>query len=352
MKTPRKSLVKANRLSRIRKSYFVNHKSYMSKIILTADDFGACDYIDSGIKRALLQKRINSVATFVCFPDSHERIENLLAFRRNNNLEFGIGLHFSVTAGFPLTNTDSLVKDPTASRPEFHDPADFFDGGNYQRADVSVELHEQIETLEAILLDAGYSEASKRIDSVSNHHGAVYIDNRLFGDYVNVIQSYGIPIRSAMPWSKSVLQTSNVDRQIFNPAVREGISLGFYRRAYAAPFIGRRVALTRQRNLNSTYCLLDEFYGQPSETYLRFLISQYRGKTFSSEFMFHLGDPALRPGEEEKVNLPGINFDYFPAREQELDHLMAIDLQSLLNAVGAIPCTFRDLAPVDSHEPR
>lgn len=323
----------------------------MSKIILTADDFGAHDYIDSGIKKALLQKRINSVAAFVCFPDSHDRIEDLLKFRRDHNLNFGIGLHFSVTAGYPLSNTDSLVKNANAARPEFHDPSDFFDRGHYERADITVELNEQIEALEAILQDAGYDQSSKRIDSVSNHHGVVYIDNRLFRDYVSVIRNYGIPIRSARPWSKSKLKTSNADGMIFNPAFREGISLGFLKRAWSAPLVGKRMTVTVQSGLKTTYCLLDEFYGQPSESYLRFLISQYRNRSFSSEFMFHLADAALRPDSTQKGKLPGINFDYFPTREKELQDLLIVDVPALLAAVQAIPCTFRDLTAVDVTEP-
>lgn len=323
----------------------------MSKIILTADDFGAHNYIDSGIKKALLQNRINSVAAFVCFPDSHDRIENLLKFRRDNNLSFGIGLHFSVTAGYPLSNTDSLVKNVSAPRPEFHDPSDFFDRGHYERADITVELNEQIEALEAILHDAGYDQSSKRIDSVSNHHGVVYIDNRLFRDYVSVITNYGIPIRSARPWSKSKLKTSNEDGMLFNPAFREGISLGFLKRALSAPLVGKRMNITAQSGLKTTYCLLDEFYGQPSESYLRFLISQYKDRSFSSEFMFHLADADLRPAPTEKTSLPGINFDYFPTREKELQDLLMVDVPALLNAVKAVPCTFRDLAPADLSEP-
>lgn len=324
----------------------------MSKIILTADDFGAHDYIDSGIKKALLQKRINSVAAFVCFPDSHSRIEKLLQFRKDNNLNFGIGLHFSVTAGYPLSKTDSLVKNVSAARPEFHDPSDFFDRGHYERADITVELNEQIEALEAILHDSGYDQTSKRIDSVSNHHGVVYIDNRLFRDYIAVITNYGIPIRSARPWSKSKLKTNNSDGMIFNPAFREGVSLGFLKRAWSAPLVGKRMNLTAQSGLKTTYCLLDEFYGQPSESYLRFLISQYRNRNFSSEFMFHLADPALRPSQAERSALPGINFDYFPTREKELQDLLNVDVPALLTAVKAIPCTFRDLAAVDISEPR
>src|ERR1044071_629700 len=103
----------------------------MSKLILTADDYGACDYIDSGIIKGLRERRINSVAAFVCFPDSHERIEKLLKFRKEEGLDFGIGLHFSATAGFPLTTAKTLRADRNNPKSSFKGPEKFFDGTTY-----------------------------------------------------------------------------------------------------------------------------------------------------------------------------------------------------------------------------
>lgn len=323
----------------------------MSKIILTADDFGACDYIDSGIKIALKERRINSVAAFTCFPDSQERIEDLVRFRKDEGLDFCIGLHFSVTAGFPLSEARSLRADRNDLASPFKEPDKFFDGTKYNREEIKTELEAQIHFLEAVLHDAGYDKTTKQIDSVSNHHGVIYIDNRLFRDYALVVQYFGIPIRSPQPWSTSKLRKFNLDRKLFNPAVREGLRLGFLQRFWSAPGSGKRVRIADERGLIFPYCLLDEFYGQPSAGYLQFLLNQYNAQEFASEFMFHLGDKALR-NTTDPDKLPGINFGYFDHRERELAELMNTPLPSLIKNNNIILCTFRDLNVDDSLAPR
>lgn len=322
----------------------------MSKLILTADDYGACDYIDSGIIKALKERRLSSVAAFVCFPDSHERIEKLIRFRKDEGVDFSIGLHFSATAGFPLTAAKTLRRDAKDPKSPFKSPERFFDGTTYSRAEVGEEIEAQVHALEAILHDAGYDKTTKQIDSISNHHGVVYIDNFLFRDYIRVAEFYGIPIRSPQPWSTSKLKKLNLDRKLFNPAVREGLKLGFLQRFWSAPGSGKRVRLADERGLIFPYCLLDEFYGQPSAGYLQFLLNNYTGKVFASEFMFHLGDKDLRATAKEK-DLPGINFAYFDNREKELVELMNTPLPSLVKKNKITLCGFRDLNVGDSLAP-
>ncbi len=331
----------------------------MSKLILTADDYGACNYIDSGIIKALKERRLNSVAAFVCFPDSHDRIEQLVKLRKDEGLSFGIGLHFSATAGFPLTAAKTLRRDANNPASPFKGPDTFFDGTNYNRDELSGEIEAQVHALEAILQDAGYDKNSRQIDSLSNHHGVVYIDNKLFRDYIRLAEFFAIPIRSPQPWSTSKLKKMNFDGKIFNAAVREGMKLGFLQRFWSAPGSKGRVKLADERGLLFPYCLLDEFYGQPSAGYLQYLLNNYTSKTFASEFMFHLGDPALRhemhalknAGTDDKV-LPGINFAYFDSRERELAELVSTPLPSLVKNNKITLCTFRDLDVDDSLEPR
>lgn len=322
-----------------------------SKLILTADDYGACDYIDSGIIKALKERKLNSVAAFVCFPDSHDRIEKLIKFRKDEGLSFGIGLHFSGTAGFPLTEAKTLRANAADLKSPFKSPDKFFDGSKYDRNELSRELEEQVHALEAILHDAGYDKGSKQIDSLSNHHGVVYIDNKLFRDYIRIAEFFAIPIRSPQPWSTSKLKKMNFDGKLFNAAVREGMKLGFLQRFWSAPGSKGRVKLADERGLLFPYCLLDEFYGQPSAGYLQYLLNNYNSKTFASEFMFHLGDKTLRSTAKE-ANLPGINFAYFDQREKELDELIATPLPSLVKNNKIVMCTFRDLDVDDSLDPR
>ena len=51
----------------------------MGSLILTADDYGACDFIDNGIIQALEQGKINTVTAFVTHPESKQRLDKLLA---------------------------------------------------------------------------------------------------------------------------------------------------------------------------------------------------------------------------------------------------------------------------------
>lgn len=329
-----------------------------SKLILTADDYGACDYIDSGIIKAIKERRLNSVAAFVCFPDSQERIEKLIQIRKDEKLSFGIGLHFSATAGFPLTTAKSLRRNANDPSSPFKGPDAFFDGTNYNREELGAEIEAQIHAMEAILHDSGYDKQSKQIDSLSNHHGVVYIDNKLFRDYIRMAEFFEIPIRSPQPWSTSKLKKLNLDRKVFNPAVREGLKLGFLQRFWSAPGSKARVKLADERGLLFPYCLLDEFYGQPDSLYLEFLLNNYTIKKFASEFMFHLGDPALRhemnalvAANQAEAVLPGINFGYFDSRENELAELISTPLPSLVQKNNITMCTFRDLDVDDSLEP-
>lgn len=324
----------------------------MGKIIFTADDYGACDYIDSGIEIAVRERRINSVAAFTCFPDSHERIEKLVKMRRDEGLNFSIGLHFSVTAGFPLTVAKTLRADSNDLKSSFKLPEDFFDKKNkYDRSEIVAELNAQVQFMEAVLHDAGYDDVTRTIDSVSNHHGVVYIDNRLFSDYAEVIDNYGIPIRSPMPWSKSKkLKTMNIDRSILTPAIREGVGLGFTKKIFTAAAPGTRVRLAKEKGMKFPYVLLDEFYGQPNQTYLEFLIDQHTGRNVTSEFMFHLGDRFKRNTTDPDL-LPGINFAYFDYRDEELTQLLATPVPTLLQNKGIMACSFRELDESDSMEP-
>lgn len=323
----------------------------MSKLILTADDYGACDYIDSGIIKALKERRLNSVAAFVCFPDSQERIEKLIKFRKDEGVNFSIGLHFSGTAGYPLTAAKSLRENANDPASPFKGPDKFFDGTKYDRKEVGAEIEAQIHAMEAILHDAGYDKVTKQIDCLSNHHGVVYIDNLLFRDYIRMAEFFSIPIRSPQPWSTSKLKKLNLDRKMFNPAVREGLKLGFLQRFWSAPGSKTRVKLADERGLLFPYCLLDEFYGQPSAGYLQYLLNNYSKKSFAAEFMFHLGDKTLRSTADPK-KLPGINFAYFDHREKELEEIINTPLPSLVKNNKITMCSFRDLDVDDSLEPR
>lgn len=76
-----------------------------SKYLLTADDYGAIDYIDQGIINVIRAGKINSVACFETrferngemeFPERIQKLSDL----KKADFKFSIGLHFFISAGF------------------------------------------------------------------------------------------------------------------------------------------------------------------------------------------------------------------------------------------------------------
>lgn len=321
----------------------------MNKLILTADDYGAVNFIDAGIEIALREKKITSVACFVTFPDSEKRIKKLLELKsklkQENGHEFGIGLHFSITAGFPVLPVKSMMtkklKDGTLKfkQPKFY-PYDSFK--NSDLAAFRDELRAQIGRMQDILGN------SISIDCVSNHHGYAYIVPSLYKVYVEVISEFDIPIRSPLTWSRSGLIYGGPK---LPPIAKPGIHDGAWR---LLVLMGRKrmVANLQQAidaGLPTTYCVADVIYGQPDVIYLTNLIDEYEGCDMSTELMLHLGHAGN--GSIPTDAPEGIDPRYFETRTAELSSLRELDLEECaaehLIQVGA----FRQLTGDDALRP-
>jgi predicted glycoside hydrolase/deacetylase ChbG (UPF0249 family) len=312
----------------------------MSKLILTADDFGACDFIDAGVYQALRTKKINTVSAFVTHTDSGRRIKDLLIFReqekeKHGTYTFNIGLHFSITSGISVLNSrSSLTEEEVSGDGNYY----FREAKNYpfrkiKTADLQNELQAQLNTLSAWLGDIP-------IDHVSNHHGITYVDSRLFQAYIETIAAYdeeryqrNIPIRSPRSWLKSGLKVWRTDG-IFVPTIRQGIELGFWKKILevTSKKINERKARTLALAVKCPDLLADTIYGQPSSDNVRFLLEQLKGEAYSAEFMFHLGHSAYGYIDPEQItDVPhGIDPYYFVNRQKELETLLSLDTDHLI----------------------
>ena len=147
----------------------------MASLILTADDYGACDFIDNGIIRALRDRKINTVTAFVTHPDSESRMASLIVLReelkqQHGYYTFNIGLHFSLTSGTALTGRSSLTDNEAGDDNKF----EFHEAKNYPFRKVKHE-HLQYElTAQLNLLESWLGNIP--IDHVTNHHGVCYLD--------------------------------------------------------------------------------------------------------------------------------------------------------------------------------
>src|SRR6266403_4156400 len=127
----------------------------MGSLILTADDYGACDFIDNGIISALRGGKINTVTAFVTHPGSESRMKTLLDLREELKEKnagfytFNIGLHFSITSGNPVTGESSLVADKRDTNGKF----EFNQAKDYPFDDIIMEHLDQELTAQLHLLE-------------------------------------------------------------------------------------------------------------------------------------------------------------------------------------------------------
>lgn len=313
----------------------------MGSVILTADDYGACDFIDNGIIRALCDKKINTVTAFVTHPDSESRIESLLDLReelkqQHGHYTFNIGLHFSLTSGTAITGKSTLTDNEAGDDNKF----EFHEAKNYpfrkvKHEHLQYELTAQLELLESWL-------GAIPIDHVTNHHGVCYLDFGFFEGYIKTISLYKpekyknqLPIRSPMSWLKSDMKIWK-NGKILVPTIKQGINLGFWKKIGDVTNKKLRIRMEDAYRLEINYpdFLADTIYGLPFGENILFLLEQLSPKNYSAEFMFHLGHPGRSVSDLQQtidnLILPhGIDRSYFLNRTKELDVLCGTDIDEL-----------------------
>jgi hypothetical protein len=172
----------------------------MNKLIITADDFGVCEFIDEGILQAIRQDHITSVAVISNGePTGWDRVNKL-------NQDFGdrisIGCHFNVTNGKPL------VAWPRSFTRRYNGERLFkwilgLDLSNLNLGLLEDELEEQVARFEAFEIP---------ITHFSDHFGVLTVLDRSICDVViRVVKDYNrrhpelpdAPLRN--PYLSSVL---------------------------------------------------------------------------------------------------------------------------------------------------
>ena len=256
----------------------------MSSIILTADDYGACDFIDDGIIRALRGNKINTVTAFVTHPDSKSRMDTLLSLReelreKNNGFyTFNIGLHFSLTSGGALTGQSTLIEDRRTADGKF----EFREAKNYpfdtiELDHLELELRAQLNLLDEWLGDIP-------IDHVTNHHGICYLDVDFFEKYIQTIAAFKshslnkkLPIRSPWSWLKSDMKIWKNGR-ILVPTIKQGIELGLWKKLgdLTNSQLKLREKQAYELEIDFPHFLADTFYGLPFGENLDALFSELR----------------------------------------------------------------------------
>lgn len=344
------------------------------KLILTADDFGASEFIDKGISRAIAEGHVNTVTAFVTHNRSTESITKLAAWRRERAAAgqelFEIGLHFSLTSGSSqLGQKSKLTAKGDNPRLLFHD-VDNYPYHIDLVTDMKAELLAQLTRLDTLLGDIP-------IDHVSSHFNIPYMFPAFYDAFIETIASYRgipgkyiydarkIPIRSPVTWFRKpglpncAIHPDNGKPVLFPGVGVEGLKNGFMKRIGETkyPRMLEKKIQALEKNIRSPHCLVDVIYDLASEKGINCLLNalEKQQPDFTAEMMFHLGyleggenmTPKqfykhFRPQEEE---LHGIDIDYFWKRMNEELYTISeeMNLRQELNNRGIGVTTFGKL---------
>jgi len=348
-----------------------------NNVIITADDYGVCNFIDNAILSGLRSGKIKAVSAMLTHPTSVERLKRLLQLQidlSRQNKFFGIGLHFSITSGKPVLNrANSLTESIDPLR--FHD-FKYYPFKSIDPEDLYRELKAQIELMESII-------GVGNIDHIANHHSPVYFEGNMFLVYARLSAEHKIPMRSPMSWNRKFgkikkyrlfgkklkYKLPDYDDKFLTPVARQGLKMGVWRKLGQVSY-GNILKRMNHSRIDYPDVLYEYIYGfcaedidkgeevinhalehlaprqfkfvEEAHEYTRHMSNNgsFRGvlrrylallspSHISVELMFHLGLDG--PSDEiisdipDNSDLHGINGDYFKVRSREFQCLDTYD---------------------------
>ena len=87
----------------------VDATTEVRQLVINADDFGFSEGINRGIMEAFYAGALRSTSVMVGMPAFADAVRRLRASGGTNGEVLGVGLHFTLTAGRPLTRAPNLV---------------------------------------------------------------------------------------------------------------------------------------------------------------------------------------------------------------------------------------------------
>lgn len=163
------------------------------KLIINADDFGLCDDVNKSIIECYNKGNLTSTTLMVNMPGTLNAVE--LAYQ---NPDLGIGLHFTLTEGSPLTNNKSLINEDG----NFLSRSELLKKLIFNRIDLSeVRLEFKAQLDKALSFDIKITH----IDS----HQHVHLIPSIFKSILPYIKSKNLPVRNAYTYvNKGLLYKS------------------------------------------------------------------------------------------------------------------------------------------------
>ncbi|WP_261885474.1 carbohydrate deacetylase [Vibrio pomeroyi] len=149
------------------------------KLILNADDFGLTESVNLGIIDCFKAGMVKSTTIMMNQPGTQHAIELY-----HKGLVPEVGLHFTVTAGKPLTSPE-LVPSLVDEHGNFFSNVTLFDKSDVNEDEVILELNAQYQAA----IDAGL-----KINHIDSHHfGGVF--QPLKAAFARAANNIGLPVR-------------------------------------------------------------------------------------------------------------------------------------------------------------
>ncbi len=299
------------------------------KAILTADDFGASQCINDGIRRGIESGTITSVAAMVTFPDAMESI--IALHEQYENIE--IGLHLSITSGYPLSSPEDV-------------PSLIQKSGGFYPIDRLIARIDKISLTELEcelrLQISKFRTLGIPVSCLSSQHNIL----GLYSPFLEVVMAlaieYDLPVRSPIPVSvafKEYYGAKTKDRgaELARNLIKNNIfsAAGFRKYGTYNEMLKNSKKMDSLGIKHPDY-LVDSFWGNPSPENLFHLLSNLPEGV--SEIVFHPGI------YEEKYPVPqGIDENYFLMRELELFCICSTEFDRWLEALNIVKVRFSDL---------
>lgn len=316
----------------------------MKSLIINADDFGPCPFINTGILRAAEKGLLTSVSAMVTFGDScHDAILDL---QKKHGSQIGIGLHLSITAGMPVYKPLSAVSSLCDQR----DGSKFFRSfrelelKKIKPEEVYKELEAQVELMGAIL------GGIDKIDHIDVHHGVLNFYDPFWKELRKILTKYQLPYRCPLS-SKQAGRLPDIYKREVLPIERYAIEQAIGSELTAKPSMailaagsGKKDMQRRRKDLkdNQIYTphyFIAQYYGWPSVNNLDQTIKLIREDEVV-ELMLHLGY-----GNDDIHAPHGIDKGYYKSRFLELYYLEQSNLMSRLKRNKITPVRYKEIVP-------
>jgi predicted glycoside hydrolase/deacetylase ChbG (UPF0249 family) len=301
----------------------------MKNLIVTADDYGVFPSINQGIKDAIRNNKVNSVACIPNYKDSVKNVKELIA-------EFGtkadIGCHLTISSGEALTvqNHEAFCYDKI-----------FRPFGNLD-IDAIEEVPELLEKELRAQIEV-FKDAQIPVTNLSCHHTTLTTTAGLLKVYLKVAAAYKLPIRSVniSPAAKDntyrtilgLLLRQHVPLKKLQEMKRFGKKINNYLNQYETKILTPHVLESSHYGPIPQAGFLDTLAGLEvklkHKNLNKFFKDFSKNESTSAELMVHLISEDLHLLEQDDaIDYPGIDQNYFDSRMLEYRSLNAFDFSA------------------------